>query len=294
MFITVFTPTYNRRDLIEVLFNSLLKQTCFDFEWLVVDDGSSDDTVEYFEDLKKQNIPFQIQFIQNAHGGKHRAINKGLEFAKGELFFLVDSDDYIKESAVEKVIERYDSFEDKSNICGICGLLENSNGEIVGKKFPSNRDTMNLIEMMRTKYEYDHLDVFVTELFRKYPYPEIENEWHVAPGVPIVRMARDGYDLLLLNESYYVRDYLPHGLTFIGDKKSTENYIGYTIRSKELIEAPGIGFQKRTKTILKYLYISRLKNCSISEVSKNLNISKISLVVYFLIMKLIPKKIIGN
>lgn len=294
MKITVFTPTYNRRVLIEVLFDSLMSQSSYDFEWLVVDDGSSDETDYFFDVLSNRDLPFPVKYIKNSHGGKHRAVNTGLLNAKGELFFIVDSDDYIKNNAIEKIIECYDNYDDKSQICGIRGLIETSDGKILGEKFPSDRKNMNLVEMIRTKFNKDHLEVFVTSIFKKFPYPEIENEWHIAPSITFLRMANAGYNMILLNEAYYVRDYLPHGLTNIGDKKSTENYIGYTIRSKEIVKTKGIGCQKKYKTIFKYIYISKINNISMRKISENLQISLFSSYLCSFIMKLIPKKVIGS
>ena len=91
--VTVFTPTYNRAYIIENLYRSLQRQTCMEFEWLVVDDGSSDGTEALFEKWVKEENPFPIRYHKKENGGKCRAINRGLEMADGELFFTVDSDD---------------------------------------------------------------------------------------------------------------------------------------------------------------------------------------------------------
>ena len=91
--ITVFTPTYNRAYIIETLYRSLQRQTYRDFEWLVVDDGSADNTQELFEAWQKEDNFFPIRYYKQENGGKCRAMNRGLEMAQGELFFTVDSDD---------------------------------------------------------------------------------------------------------------------------------------------------------------------------------------------------------
>ena len=93
--ITVFTPTYNRCYIIGALYESLKKQTFQDFEWIVVDDGSTDDTEAFFAEILKEEHFFDISYVKVENGGKHRAINQGLSMAKGELFFIVDSDDYV-------------------------------------------------------------------------------------------------------------------------------------------------------------------------------------------------------
>ncbi|MGN1053427.1 MAG: glycosyltransferase family A protein, partial [Candidatus Scatosoma sp.] len=93
--ITVFTPTYNRGYIIHKLYASLLNQTDKNFEWLVIDDGSTDDTERYFTRLLKQKNPFTVRYIKQENGGKHRAINRGVAAATGEIFFIVDSDDFL-------------------------------------------------------------------------------------------------------------------------------------------------------------------------------------------------------
>ena len=84
--ITLFTPTYNRVHLLSRLYNSILMQDVIDVEWLIVDDGSIDDTEALIENFKKESI-INIRYYKKSNGGKHTAINFGLQYAKGELFF---------------------------------------------------------------------------------------------------------------------------------------------------------------------------------------------------------------
>ena len=102
--ITVFTPTYNRAYILETLYHSLQRQTFADFEWLIVDDGSSDGTDSLVRSWQADQNPFPIRYVYQENGGKCRAINRGLELAAGELFFTVDSDDYLTDDALEKAV----------------------------------------------------------------------------------------------------------------------------------------------------------------------------------------------
>ena len=102
-FCSICTPTYNRKNLLENLYRSLLAQTDNDFEWIVIDDGSEDDTEEYMQKILKENNKFEIRYYKQKNGGKHRAVNKGIEIAKGQVFAIVDSDDVLIENAVEKI-----------------------------------------------------------------------------------------------------------------------------------------------------------------------------------------------
>ena len=117
--VTVFTPTYNRAYILENLYRSLQRQSFTDFEWLVVDDGSSDGTKALFERWQKEDNLFPIRYCYKENGGKCRAINYGLKLAQGELFFTVDSDDYLTDDALEKVALWESTLPKDQKFCGI-------------------------------------------------------------------------------------------------------------------------------------------------------------------------------
>ena len=152
MRISVFTSTYNRAYIIERLFISLKSQTYKDFEWIIVNDGSTDNTDAL---IKRwiQCAPFEIKFINTANGGKHRAINKGIEVAKGDLFYIVDSDDILPIDALETIdkIERTIPNNKRINFAGICGLKGLiSNNLSVGSTF-SNQEFLDITMLQRDK-----------------------------------------------------------------------------------------------------------------------------------------------
>ena len=104
--ITVFTPTYNRGYTLKKLYNSLKKQSDNDFEWLIIDDGSTDDTKSLVKDFIKEN-KVNIRYMYKKNEGKYKAINTAIDLAKGELFFIVDSDDWITEDSIETIKKYY-------------------------------------------------------------------------------------------------------------------------------------------------------------------------------------------
>ena len=104
--VTVFTPVYNRKNLIGNLYQSLLSQTYKNFEWIIVDDGSTDDIDEIIKSYQNEDR-ILIRFIKQENGGKHRAINNGVLHAKGELFYIVDSDDYLTKDSIERIVFHY-------------------------------------------------------------------------------------------------------------------------------------------------------------------------------------------
>ena len=129
--ITIFTPTYNRDYIIINLYKSLLIQTLKDFEWLIIDDGSTDNTELLVSSFIKDN-KINIRYIKQQNGGKHRAINKALEEAKGELFFIVDSDDQLVDNAIERILYYFDQIKEDSSFAGVCGVKAYFDGKKVG------------------------------------------------------------------------------------------------------------------------------------------------------------------
>ncbi|MCM3763933.1 glycosyltransferase family 2 protein [Neobacillus niacini] len=278
--ITVFTATYNREHTLTRLYQSLQKQTFRDFEWVIVDDGSTDNTEELINNYKSDEInSFTIKYIKQQRGGKHRAINKGLDIADGELFFLVDSDDYITENALEKIILWEKSINNKSEYSGLSGLSGYDVNASIGTTFKGNFKDMKVTEQFSSGITGDRANIFYTNIFRKYKYPTFEGEWHIAPGVPYIRMAKDGYKMRYFNEIIYIAEYLEDGLTNMGDKKILENFKGYTLRSKELLQTE-IPLKRKMEVIGKYTYLGRKNNLDYSEVAQGL---KINVILAFLL-----------
>lgn len=232
MQITVFTPTYNRGYIIENLYHSLQRQTYQDFEWLVIDDGSTDNTEQLFEQWQKENNFFQIIYKKVDNGGKHRAINKGIKLARGELFFIVDSDDRLTKDALE-IANKVEKTIDKSNkhsFCGVCGLrgFISDNSKAIGTTF--NDDgflDITAIERQSNGITGDKAEIFYTEILRKYPFPEFEGEKFITECVVWNKMAHDGLKLRYFNEIIYFCDYLEDGLTYAGKELFIKNPQGW-------------------------------------------------------------------
>ena len=212
LLITVFTPTYNREQLLSRLFTSLRKQSFKDFEWLIVDDGSTDNTHDVVEKFVEEGI-VPIKYVFKRNGGKHRAINEGVKHAKGELFFIVDSDDMLPPDALKRVAEVYRQIKDDSNFGGVAGVDAYPDGGIVGSGLPAPVIDCNSIDI-RTKYHVagDLSEVFRTDVMREFPFPEIEGEKFCPEVLVWNRIARK-YKLRYFNEAIYVAEYQPEGLT---------------------------------------------------------------------------------
>ena len=210
--ITVLTPTYNRASLLINLYQSLIKQDFGDFEWVIVDDGSVDATTDIVNQFIQEG-QIVITYIKQANGGKHRALNRGVKEAKGELVLIVDSDDSLPINSLSIIYSHYLDIKDNSSIGGVCGLIAHHDGTIIGNRKICSSMNLSSIEM-RYKYGFvgDVCEVFKTDVLREFPFPEIENEKFCPEALVWNRIATK-YKLHYFNEVIYYRDYLDGGLT---------------------------------------------------------------------------------
>lgn len=213
--ITVFTPTYNRARLLPRLYESLLRQTEADFEWIVVDDGSTDNTPDLINTIRSaHHAPFQIRYYRKPGGGKHTAFNLGVSYAKGELFFCADSDDFLPDDALHTVAEEWEKVRHNPYTAGIAGLdLDATTCQIAGTGLPQNTIDCNAIDI-RCQYHVggDLKEVFRTSVLRQYPFPEIKGERFCPEQLVWFRIAQK-YILRYINKPLYIAEYQSEGLT---------------------------------------------------------------------------------
>jgi len=209
---TVFTPTFNRKELLEKLYKSLQKQTFKDFEWLIVDDGSTDGTKEKVEEfLSEKKLEIKYYFKEN--GGKQRAYNFATEKANGELFICLDSDDEYVENGLEIILKYWKKYEKNSDIAGMGYLSTYPNREIIGSSFPEK-------EMISTQFEiYNKYGVkgdkglmFRTEIIKKYKFPVFEDEKFITEAIVYNRIC-EKYKMAYVNEKIEIKEYQEDGLT---------------------------------------------------------------------------------
>jgi glycosyltransferase involved in cell wall biosynthesis len=292
MKITVFTPTYNRAYIIENLYKSLKKQTFTDFEWLVIDDGSNDNTEDLFKNWAKEKNLFPIRYYKVENGGKHRAINKATDLAKGELLFIVDSDDHLVNDALESIISWENSLEDKADFCGIAGNRGKSIKEYIGTTFDG--DFIDATSLERNKYNItgDKAEVFYTNILRNYKFDEIEGEKFITEATVWNRMAHDGYKIRWFNKTIYICDYLEDGLTQNIQTIFTNNPIGTAIYIKQLIKYNNCNIKGKLANY--YLYYSFVRTkIGIKQAAKYLEIP-ISILCVAISLKSIQKSIIRS
>ena len=222
--ITVFTPTYNRAHLLPRLYESLCRQTFTDFEWVIVDDGSSDGTSQLFHPNDNVNDnegsslnpifnSIKVRYFYQENGGKHRAINRGVKEAQGELFFIADSDDILPPEALQTVAEVYSHIKNDKSFGGVCGLDGKFEGGIIGSGLPQEVMDVNSIDL-RIKHGVtgDMKEVFRTSVMKEFPFPEIPKE-RFCPEALVWNRIATKYKLRYFNKIIYLAEYQEDGIT---------------------------------------------------------------------------------
>lgn len=232
MNITVFTPTYNRAYIIENLYRSLQKQTCTEFEWLVVDDGSADGTEALFQKWMAEPNPFPIRYYKKENGGKCRAINYGLELAEGRLFFNVDSDDYLTEDAIEKILRWEAELPKDQKFCAVAGNLGTARDVTPNTPLPGDYFDGNAFDRYGV-VDGERAIAFYTDIHRQYTYPDCPGEKFMTEAVTWNRMAHDGYRIRYYNDIIWIYEYKADGLTNAGYRLFLENPQGTGIFFRE-------------------------------------------------------------
>jgi glycosyltransferase involved in cell wall biosynthesis len=226
--VTVFTPIYNRAYIMEELYNSLLRQTSYNLEWLIVDDGSTDNIAELVNQWQCNSNPFPIHFIQQKNGGKHRAVNRGVREAKGEAFFIVDSDDYLVDNAIQLIENWWKDIAGDNSFAGVAGLRAKKSMCVIGDEvaFDGYVDATNL-ERAQYGLKGDKAEVYKTEILKKYPFPEFDGENFITEAVVWDKIAYEGYKIRWYNRITYICEYREDGLTHSGAELFYRNPKGW-------------------------------------------------------------------
>ena len=244
--LTVFTPAYNRARMLPRLYQSLCDQTCNGFEWLIVDDGSTDDTasvVQSFVDEKKINI----RYYKKENGGKCSAINYALDLAQGELFFIMDSDDYLTDDALEKVAKWEEELPKDQKFAGVVGNRGYTETYTPNTLFEQEYHDGTFLERYSNNIDGERGEIFYTDIHRQYKYPIFEGENFMTEAVVWNRMANDGYKMRFYNDIIWVYEYREDGLTKAGSSIFIKNPMGYGLCLKEKSKFMGEGLKQRLK-----------------------------------------------
>ncbi|MGZ2371889.1 glycosyltransferase family 2 protein [Ancylomarina sp. YFZ004] len=262
--ITVFTPTYNRAYCLHLGYEALKRQSSKDFKWLIIDDGSTDNTKELVELWIAEDI-VEIEYHYKQNGGMHTGHNKAYELIDTELNVCIDSDDYMSDNAIELIINRWRK-KGGEEFAGLLGLDVDRQGSVIGTKFPDNISQCKYSELKRKHGVVGDIKfIFRTEVIKKYlPYPVFEGEKFVPLGYMYALVDKD-YDMLCSNEIYCVVEYMQDGSTPNMEKQYFNN-------------PKGFAYERKVRMIVSPYFIDRCRNAmhyiSSSIMSKNKNFFK--------------------
>lgn len=228
--ITIFTPTYNRADKLTRVYRSLLEQSDHDFEWLIIDDGSVDDTESVVKSFDKMRI--DIVYHKQSNGGKHRAYNRALEMARGEYFFCLDSDDWLADGAIKKILDFVYYREDKI----IFAYKKDEKGKLLSDEFPEKTAQISLRKLNDDCHCNGEFSIiFRTDFARRFPFPVFEGENFITEAVVYDRMALEE-SVALLPKVITICEYQEEGLSNNLNRIMKKNPAGYCLYFMQRID----------------------------------------------------------
>lgn len=235
--LTVFTPAFNRAHTLSRTYESLLQQDNKNFVWLIVDDGSSDNTKTLVSSWQRNDNGFEIYYIYKKNGGMHTAHNTAYENIMTELNICIDSDDILSSGAVSKILEKWEQVKNQG-YAGIIGLDADLEGNILGGEFSSDLQETTLMEYYAKGGSGDKKLVYRTDIIKKYPpYPVFEGEKYVALAYKY-RLIDQDYKLAVLNEVLCNVEYQPDGSSNTMYRQYIKNPKGFAFWRKICMQYP--------------------------------------------------------
>ena len=254
MKLTIFTPAYNRAAFLPRLYDSLLQQEADDFEWLIVDDGSKDDTAAVVARMDAEG-KLPIRYVRKENGGKHTAHNLAVDRAMGEWFLCVDSDDWLNRDAVARIYEALEQLPAKA--IGLAGYKEDQCGRRLCGDLKLG-DTYGLYSMMKQGGWGEYALLFRTSVLREFPFPVIAGERFVTESVLYDRMEQAGYVVSALNAVLEVCEYQSGGLSSSPYRLMLSNPVGYQIYHGQRIDLVR-SLKERIGHCIRYQAFRRMK-----------------------------------
>lgn len=264
-FLTIFTPAYNRAHTLARTYESLRRQDCKDFVWLIVDDGSTDETADKVKAWQSQETEFEIRYLYKENGGMHTAHNAAYEVIDTELNVCIDSDDCLAEGAVRKIKAAWEKVREKG-YAGLIGLdADMDTGKIIGTGFPPNLADTTLGGYYARGGAGDKKLVYRTDVIKSVPpYPVFEGEKYVGL-VYKYTLIDQKYKLAVLDEVLCEVEYQPDGSTGTMFRQYLNNPKGFAFLRKVNMQYP---------QSVKRLVMDCIHYCSSSQISRNKNYIK--------------------
>lgn len=235
--LTIFTPAYNRAHTLPRTYESLCQQSCKDFIWLIVDDGSSDGTKELVASWIERSNGFEIQYIYKKNGGMHTAHNEAYRNIHTELNVCIDSDDKLGEDAVYKILKKWKEVKDQG-YAGIIGLDADFDGKIIGTGFKPDLKDTTVMGYYNNGGSGDKKLVYRTDIINSYPeYPVFEGEKYVSLAYKY-RLIDQKYKMAVLNEVLCNVEYQQDGSSMNMLKQYWRNPKGFAFWRKVRMQYP--------------------------------------------------------
>lgn len=242
--ITVFTPAYNRADLLKRCYESMCRQTNKNFIWMIIDDGSTDNTKEVVNLWMLNNNGFEIQYYYKENGGLHTAYNEAIEHIDTELCVCIDSDDYMPDNAIEIILDFWKK-NGSNEYAGIVGLDYTIDNHVIGDLLPDKK-SINLINLLIGKYHIhngDRTNVVRTELYKKVaPMISFEGEKNFSPHYMHLQISKN-YDFLVLNKNLRYVEYQADGMSNSIFKQYLNSPNSFIETRKLYLSLPGISWK---------------------------------------------------
>ena len=288
---TVVTPTFNRAYCLNRVFCSLKRQSFRDFEWIIIDDGSTDDTEDLVKSFHSENPFFQINYQKVPNGGKHRANNLAVRLSQGEMITCVDSDDYLTDTALEIIdkVEKSIPREVKQQFAGVCGQKGSGAGIPLKQSFVSSEySDLTYLERLQKNIWSDCAEVFYRDVWLQYPYKEFAGENFLTEATALFEMAADGLKMRFFGQVIKVTEYLPDGLTENSRERFVNNPKGWGLYIYQRIKYGLLRGFGKWEVITDYYMVSR-QRMTTKEIAKALHMSLIALYTRVMGVRLIYK-----
>lgn len=274
MKLSIFTPTYNRAYSLTRVYESLMRQTDKRFEWLIIDDGSTDNTENLIKQFIKGLHEFEIRYYKQEHKGKPSAQNLAIDLANGDFFITCDSNKYMDDHSVENILKMATSVVNEPWICGVGGYRADFSGKIYGGEMLLNGHSyIDCSNLEREKYHLlgDKATAFRTDILKKYKSPIFPGETFITEAVWLIPMADDGYKVRWFPQILCYGEYEKNGLTASGANSYIghyNNFMGYLAYVNVYIKAYGI--EKANDMILEATDIAKHRKISLDVVSNKI------------------------
>ena len=269
--ITILTPAYNRAGLLKRLYESLKSQTNSDFEWLIVDDASTDDTQQVIKEFCAEKQVAIRYLKREIGGGKHRALNMGIAAINTALTFIVDSDDYLPDDAVETILLYHNKYKETDNLCGYSFLRFFEDGSVNTAYFKKDEEISSYCNIrINGNIGGDKAEVFYTDILKQFPFPEFEGEKYLPEDLIWMKMSGP-YQMVHINKCIYIGEYLDGGLTKTGRAMKIHSPRGMMARSEVYLNDDAVCLKVKIKMMILYIIYGKFAGISPKKLYNNTN-----------------------